>query len=110
MKDEQYATILKMFANLGEQIQGLRQEMTSEFKKVRKEMACELKNVRQEVSGEFESVRREIKTGTAAQTALSQEILNTVGETFGELQKETRQTKKLHGKRIRTIERYLGLI
>lgn len=99
MKDEQYATILKMFTHLSEQIQGLRQDMTAEFKKVRQEMATEFKNVREEM-----------KAGDAAQAALSQEILNVVGEALGELQKETRQTKKLHGKRIRAIEGHLGLI
>lgn len=127
MNNDQYATILKMFTNLSEQIQVLRKdmndgftrvaeefvevrkEMADEFAKVRQEMKDEFANVRQEMADEFANVRQEMANGLAKQEAISGEILNAMNEPFAQLEKNTQKTKRKHERRLLKIEHHVGL-
>ncbi len=117
MNDEQYATIVRMFTTLSEQIQTLRQDMnagfarvTQEFANVRQENAEEFANIRQEIAEEFASVRQEMTNGLERQEGISHTILEAISGPFEALEKETRTTKRSHARRLNKIERHLGIV
>jgi len=106
MNDEQYATIVRMFTTLSEQIQTLRQDMNAGFARVSQEFA----NVRQEMAEEFASERQEMTNGLERQEGISHTILEAISGPFEALEKETRTTKRSHARRLNKIERHLGIV
>lgn len=61
------------------------------------------------LTSQLQSLRQEMVAGLANQEAISQEILQVVGESYEELTAETRKTKKDHGRRLTKLERHIRL-